>query len=104
MPSRRGPGRARARHAHEVAPGGEAGARRRLQHRHRLTPPASSSQASCRFSGPLPAISTRSPGETRWVRTRVCRPPVVITPGRVQPGIGTGASCAPVARIRRRGR
>ena len=69
-----------------------------------LTPPASSSQASCRFSGPLPAISTRSPGQTRWARTRVCNAPVVITPGRVQPGSGTGRSCAPGASTSRRGR
>ncbi len=68
-----------------------------------FTPHASNSQASCMFSGPLPAISTRSPGQTRCARTRVCRPPVVITPGRVQPGRGTGRSCAPVASTSRRG-
>ena len=68
-----------------------------------FTPPASSSQASCRLSGPLPAISTRSPGQTRCARTSVCSAPVVITPGRVQPGNGTGRSCAPVASTSRRG-
>ena len=36
-----------------------------------FTPPASSSHASCRFSGPLPAISTRSPGQARCARTSV---------------------------------
>ena len=40
-----------------------------------FTPPASSSQASCRLSGPLPAISTRSPGQTRCARTSVCSAP-----------------------------
>ena len=76
----------------------------------RLPPPraashrtARSSQASCRFSGPLPAISTRSPGQTRCARTSVCNEPVVITPGSVQPGSGTGRSCAPGARTSRRG-
>ena len=67
-------------------------------------PPANSSQASWRLSGPLPAISTRSPGQTRCARTNVCSAPVVITPGSVQPGRGTGRSCAPGASTSRRGR
>ena len=55
-----------------------------------FTPQPRSSHASWMFSGPLPAISTRSPGHTRCVRTKVCKAPVVITPGSVQPGIATG--------------
>ena len=51
-------------------------------------PPSISSDASCRFSGPLPAINTRRPGSRRAVRHKVCAAPVVITPGSVQPGTG----------------
>ena len=68
------------------------------------TPPLSSSNATCRLSGPLPAISTRWPAATPYERASVCMAPVVITPGSVQPGIGSGRSMAPVATIRWRAR
>jgi len=69
-----------------------------------FAPPSSSSHATCSSSGPLPASTTRCPGETRCERTSPCTAPTVITPGKVQPAIGTGRSCAPGARISRRGR
>ena len=61
------------------------------------TPPRTSSQATWRLSGPLPATRTRAPGATRYARTSVCAAPVVITPGSVHPGTGWAFSQAPVA-------
>ncbi len=48
-------------------------------------------------------MTMRRPGAVRWARTRDCRPPVVMTPGRVQPGRGQGRSLAPVASRMARG-
>ena len=48
---------------------------------------------------PLPSITMRLPGRTRWTFTRVWAAPAVITPGRVLPGKATGSSLPPAATI-----
>ena len=63
------------------------------------TPYPTSCAGKASASGPLPAKTTRLPGETRCVLTRVWAPPAVITPGSVHPGKATGRSWAPGARI-----
>jgi hypothetical protein len=48
-------------------------------------------------SGPDPASTQRPSGTAPVDFSSVCAAPHVITPGSVQPGIGTGRSIAPVA-------
>ena len=55
--------------------------------------------ASSHSSGPAPASTMRPAGTIPEVFSSTCAAPTVITPGSVQPGIGNGRSCAPVARM-----
>ena len=57
--------------------------------------------ASSQSSGPVPAITVRPAGSRPCALSTVCAPPAVMTPGKVQPGIGNGRSCEPVAMIMR---
>ena len=50
-------------------------------------------------NGPEPARTNGTSGDMAADFSRVCSAPTVITPGRVQPGTGTGRSIAPVATI-----
>ncbi|MNP20453.1 hypothetical protein D3C76_1130230 [compost metagenome] len=53
------------------------------------TPDACSWQATSGNNGPVPAITTGLGGLTTPLLICNCRPPSIITPGRVQPGNGT---------------
>ncbi|KGW97412.1 putative pyridine nucleotide-disulfide oxidoreductase [Burkholderia pseudomallei MSHR456] len=50
-------------------------------------------------SGPLPAITTRSPRTGAPPLTSACKPPAPVTPGSVQPANGSSSSRAPQHRI-----
>ena len=67
-----------------------------------LAPARSICAASSHNSGPLPASTVRPLGTSPCALSAVCAAPAVITPGRVQPGIGNGRSSEPVATITRR--
>ena len=58
--------------------------------------------ASSHSSGPVPAITVRPAGSRPCALSTVCAAPAVMTPGSVQPGIGNGRSCEPVAMMTRR--
>src|SRR2546428_250519 len=49
------------------------------------------------MSGPCPASTVRPSGTRSAFFNSICAAPAVITPGSVQPAIGTGRSIAPVA-------
>ena len=57
--------------------------------------------ASSQSSGPPPAITVQPCVTRPCALSAVCAPPAVITPGSVQPGIGNGRSCEPVATMTR---
>ena len=57
--------------------------------------------ASSHSSGPPPASTVRPIGTRPCALSVVCAPPALITPGRVQPGMGNGRSSEPVAMITR---
>ena len=46
-------------------------------------------------------MTVRPSGSRPCAFSTVCAAPAVITPGRVQPGIGNGRSCEPVAMMTR---
>ena len=58
--------------------------------------------ASSHSNGPVPAITVRPLGSRPCALSAVCAAPAVMTPGSVQPGIGNGRSCEPVAMMTRR--
>ena len=63
-----------ARHRRQqFAPRGEAGARRGLHHRDRLHAAGQQFAGQLQVQRTVPAISTRSPGQTRCARTSVCK-------------------------------
>ncbi len=61
------------------------------------TPFLTRRDASRRSRGPLPARTTRPAGLSPASLARLFAAPAPITPGSVQPGMGTGRSMAPVA-------
>ena len=63
----------------------------------RDTPFFINKDASRRSNGPLPASTTRPEGFSPASFVRLLAAPAPITPERVQPGMGTGRSMAPVA-------
>ena len=67
-------------------------------------PARANSAAACMLSGPFPEKITRRPGAVWLERNRDWAAPVVITPGRVHPGMGTAFSRAPAASTSRCGR